>query len=361
MIHLVLSRKTIVKSLFFLLQDSSLLEIRGREMGEALVSSYWCYMCSQMVNPVMETEIKCPFCESGFVEEMDSRREEESDLADRALSLWAPVLLGMLGSHQRRRRFRSEEVEEEEQGGSQLERDSEAVLQRRRRRSEAILRLFQSIHAINASESDNSEREREREPTILTNPFNQSVILQGSSDSDQAHNDNQGIFGSLGDYFFGPGLDMLLQHLVDNDPNRYGTPPAQKGAVEAMPTVKIVENLQCSICLEDFNIGSEAKEMPCKHKFHSGCILPWLELHSSCPVCRFQLPADESKDSNGSGNGREERSSEEWNGHGRRFWVPVPWPFSELFSMSGSRGGEHSSTSPASSTSASGSTQRDEN
>eukprot|EP00268_Persea_americana_P025437 TRINITY_DN2480_c0_g2_i4.p1 TRINITY_DN2480_c0_g2~~TRINITY_DN2480_c0_g2_i4.p1 ORF type:complete len:360 (-),score=83.54 TRINITY_DN2480_c0_g2_i4:189-1268(-) len=235
----------------------------GREMGEALVSSYWCYMCSQMVNPVMETEIKCPFCESGFVEEMDSRREEESDLADRALSLWAPVLLGMLGSHRRRQRFRSEEVEEEEQGGSQLERDSEAVLQRRRRRSEAILRLFQSIHAINASESDNSEREREREPTILTNPFNQSVILQGSSDSDQTHNDNQGIFGSLGDYFFGPGLDMLLQHLVDNDPNRYGTPPAQKGAVEAMPTVKIVENLQCSICLEDFNIGSEAKEIPC--------------------------------------------------------------------------------------------------
>ncbi|KAI8001052.1 hypothetical protein LOK49_LG09G00442 [Camellia lanceoleosa] len=36
---------------------------------------YWCHMCSQMVNPVMEAEmmmIKCPLCRSGFVEEMDS-------------------------------------------------------------------------------------------------------------------------------------------------------------------------------------------------------------------------------------------------------------------------------------------------
>lgn len=100
---------------------------------------------------------------------------------------------------------------------------------------------------------------------------------------------NQPI-GSLGDYFIGPGVDMLLQHLAENDPTRYGTPPAQKEVVEALPAVTIDETLQCSVCLEDFEIGTEAKEMPCKHKFHGGCILPWLELHSTCPVCRHQLP-----------------------------------------------------------------------
>ena len=77
----------------------------------------------------------------------------------------------------------------------------------------------------------------------------------------------------------------------------------QKDAIKAMPTVKSKENLQCSVCLDDFEISAEAGEMPCKHKFHNGCILPWLELHSSCPVCRFQIAADESQlDSDASQN-----------------------------------------------------------
>ncbi|XP_042481700.1 E3 ubiquitin-protein ligase SIRP1-like isoform X2 [Macadamia integrifolia] len=344
-------------------------------MGEALDTRYWCHMCSQIVNPVMEAEIKCPFCESGFVEEMDSSREHDSDSdpgSDRALSLWAPILLGMMGGGLRgRRRFRREEEDDSRQGESEPERDFESIL-RRRRSSTAILQLLQSLQAGIASESDSSESSRERdrdnERVILINPFNQAVILQGSFDMSQSDSRSHSTPGSLGDYFIGPGLDLLLQHLADNDPNRYGTPPAKKDAVEALPTVKIEESIQCSVCLEDFEIGAEAKEMPCKHRFHNGCILPWLELHSSCPVCRFQMPADESKlDSDASGNNRDnevesgggnsdhgsDRSggegSEGGNGNGRRFWVPIPWPFNGLFSLSGSQSDANASSQSSSS------------
>ncbi|XP_042513554.1 E3 ubiquitin-protein ligase SIRP1-like [Macadamia integrifolia] len=345
-------------------------------MGEVLDARYWCYMCCQIVDPVMEVEIKCPFCESGFVEEMNSRSDHDSgdtDLgSDRPLSLWAPILLEMMGSGPRRRRFRREEGEDDSQRG---EREHERVTEsiRRRRSSAAILELLQGLRAGIASESDNSEsdreRERERERVILINHFNQAVILQGSFDLNQSDNQSQNAHGSLGDYFIGSGLDLLLQHLAENDPNRYGTPPARKEAVEAMPTVKIEENMQCSVCLEDFEIGAEAKEMPCKHRFHSGCILPWLELHSSCPVCRFQIPADESNlDSdafmnrdNGvlSGSGSSGRDtdqssgegSEGGNGDGRRPWVPIPWPFTGLFSLSGSQSGGNDSSQSSSSSS----------
>ncbi|XP_077235967.1 E3 ubiquitin-protein ligase SIRP1-like [Tasmannia lanceolata] len=348
-------------------------------MGEALVARYWCHMCSQMVNPVIDVEITCPFCESGFVEEMNSsRREQESELgSDRALSLWAPILLGLMGGPHRRRSRRDEEEEENPQRDSdrERERDSESILRRRRRNSAAILQLLQSLRA---SESENSDGERDRERVILINPFNQAIILQGSFDLNENPNQNQNNSGSLGDYLIGPGLDLLLQHLADNDPNRYGTPPANKEAVEAMPNVIVKEDLQCSVCLEDFDIGSEAKEMPCKHKFHSGCILPWLELHSSCPVCRFQLPAEGSKDQNVNNNNRVENSvggervveeesgnsNENGNGNGRRFWVPVTWPFSGLFSLSGSQSSGNSSStssSPSSSSSTPGSTHTDEN
>ncbi|KAG0467445.1 hypothetical protein HPP92_018411 [Vanilla planifolia] len=235
---------------------------------------------------------------------------------------------------------------------SDTDHEPESIVRRRRRRT-AILQLLQSLREDFRSESDELERERagerERESVVLINSFNHAIILQGSLDSD--HNETQepdfSAFGAtMGDYFIGSGLDLLLQHLAENDPNRYGTPPAQKEAIDGLPTVQIYESMSCPVCLEDCEIGMEAKEMPCKHKFHTGCILPWLELHSSCPVCRFQLPGDETKTSSraeggveGSFRGRSSRTR------------ASPWRFSGLFSVPGSQSDENSSSNPASSSS----------
>jgi E3 ubiquitin-protein ligase RNF115/126 len=116
-----------------------------------------------------------------------------------------------------------------------------------------------------------------------------TIVLQGG--------DGNHLYGiPMRDYILGPGLEMLLQHLLDSDLTRHGTPPAQKEAMEAMPRVKIEEIVGCSVCLEDFKIGDEARQLPCKHHFHHDCIVPWLEMHSSCPVCRYEMPADEPKE-----------------------------------------------------------------
>ncbi|KAM3381417.1 E3 ubiquitin-protein ligase RING1-like [Capsicum galapagoense] len=105
--------------------------------------------------------------------------------------------------------------------------------------------------------------------------------------------------GNLGDYFLGPGLEQLIQQLAENDPNRYGTPPAAKSAVAELPDIKITGDLldsdssQCAVCKDTFELGEEGKQMPCKHIYHKDCIMPWLELHNSCPVCRYELPTDD--------------------------------------------------------------------
>ncbi|KAF2288242.1 hypothetical protein GH714_005239 [Hevea brasiliensis] len=302
---------------------------RERGMGDAMVDRYWCHMCSRMVTPVMEAEIKCPVCESGFVEEVDSTRDLNNDGIDfgseRAFSLWAPILLGLMGglgpSRARAQEHNGSNAQEE---NGELESEFRSLF-RRRGGGEARL---QSL----------------------------ALVLQGPFEMNQSENPIRNMASSLGDYLIGPGLDLLLQHLSENDPNRYGTPPAQKEAVQAMPTVAVEQSLQCSICLEEFDIGDEAKEMPCKHKFHSGCILPWLEIHSSCPVCRFQMPSDDSKiqaNSSRSNEGRMENNDAmtgvggEGIGSGRRYRIPVPWPFEGLFSLSASQSGE-SSTSASS-------------
>ncbi|KAF8054018.1 hypothetical protein N665_1355s0003 [Sinapis alba] len=146
--------------------------------------------------------------------------------------------------------------------------------------------------------------------------------------------------GHPGDYFFGPGLEQLIQQLAENDPNRYGTPPASKSAIDGLPTVKVSkedtlksEMNQCAVCMDEFEDGSDVKQMPCKHVFHQDCLMPWLQLHNSCPVCRYELPTDDPDyESRGQGQGGQTSG----NGQGlvegqqttpRRFSVQLPWPF----------------------------------
>lgn len=357
-----------------------------RKEEEAMAARYWCHMCSQMVNPIIDAEIKCPFCQSGFVEEMSSEingrgsssglrevQDPEIDFGtDRALSLWGPILLGMMSNPRRRRRFRRTEfgVDNDEVNGAadaggndsnvdnhhhhrrhrhrqqgreiDLDREFESILRRRRRSSATILQLLQGIREGIASEYESSDRD----------PFNQSAVVQGSTSLNQ--NRNNTSLSAIGDYFVGPSLDHLLEHLADNDPIRHGTLPARKEAVENLPTVKISEPLQCSVCLDDFDKGSEAKEMPCKHKFHIRCIVPWLELHSSCPVCRYELPPDDETKVDpvrprtrtleiNIGNENVEDDARNDNVSERRF--SFPWPFSGLFSSSSSSSASASGSS----------------
>ncbi|KAJ4711712.1 RING/U-box superfamily protein [Melia azedarach] len=61
----------------------------------------------------------------------------------------------------------------------------------------------------------------------------------------------------------------------------------------SMNTIEISDSVSqesCAICKDEFSVHSEAKELPCKHLYHSECILTWVSNHSSCPLCRFQLP-----------------------------------------------------------------------
>ncbi|PSS33687.1 E3 ubiquitin-protein like [Actinidia chinensis var. chinensis] len=82
--------------------------------------------------------------------------------------------------------------------------------------------------------------------------------------------------------------------LTSDQPSKYGPLPASKAAIEAIPAVKVTDlGLECAICLGEYEIGGEAKEMPCKHRFHSGCIEKWLRIHGSCPNCRYKMPVGE--------------------------------------------------------------------
>ncbi|NWZ17711.1 RN115 ligase, partial [Agelaius phoeniceus] len=50
--------------------------------------------------------------------------------------------------------------------------------------------------------------------------------------------------------------------------------------------------LECPVCKEDYALAEQVRQLPCNHVFHSSCIVPWLELHDTCPVCRKSLKGE---------------------------------------------------------------------
>lgn len=51
-----------------------------------------------------------------------------------------------------------------------------------------------------------------------------------------------------------------------------------------------LHNDACTICLDDFVIGTDIKVLPCRHGFHPDCIDPWLAQKSDlCPVCKASI------------------------------------------------------------------------
>ncbi|KAK3128536.1 hypothetical protein QOZ80_6BG0463150 [Eleusine coracana subsp. coracana] len=57
------------------------------------------------------------------------------------------------------------------------------------------------------------------------------------------------------------------------------------------PRWDAAEQAECAVCLDDFRAGDVLAHLPCGHRFHWACALPWLEGASSCPFCRAAVDA----------------------------------------------------------------------
>ncbi|KAK2198146.1 bifunctional Zinc finger [Babesia duncani] len=98
-------------------------------------------------------------------------------------------------------------------------------------------------------------------------------------------------------------MNQIIQFLMENDPNRYGSPPVAKGILDTLEKETLTEEMakelgSCAICTDDYNKDEQIlwlnkDKTMCGHAFHVDCIIPWLKQHNSCPVCRFELPTDD--------------------------------------------------------------------
>ncbi|XP_066246651.1 E3 ubiquitin-protein ligase Iruka-like isoform X1 [Euwallacea similis] len=121
------------------------------------------------------------------------------------------------------------------------------------------------------------------------------------------------FLGNPGDYAWGrEGLDAIVSQLL-NQMDSAGPPPVSKAVIDGLQVVEVTQeqvaqNMQCSVCWEQFQLKELVRQLPCLHIYHESCIRPWLELHGTCPICRQNL-TDESGDSHPQ-NGAEQNGSE---------------------------------------------------
>lgn len=156
-----------------------------------------------------------------------------------------------------------------------------------------------------------------RSPNVITVSFNNNSVSPTNRDfsemmgfslaSGTANNPILSMLLSnsnpLGTFFNNAGdaqFENLLNYIMMNDPNVYGTPPASEEIVKNLKrdiinnsSMKDYNHKECSICKDNYQLKETVITMPCSHKFHEDCILPWLKLHNSCPVCRYQTKTDD--------------------------------------------------------------------
>ncbi|KAJ8287904.1 hypothetical protein COCON_G00005630 [Conger conger] len=107
------------------------------------------------------------------------------------------------------------------------------------------------------------------------------------------------LHSNPGDYAWGQGgLDAVITQLLGQFENT-GPPPAEREKISSLPTVIVSQEqadscLECPVCKDDYSVGEPVRQLPCNHFFHSDCIVPWLELHDTCPVCRKSLNGEDS-------------------------------------------------------------------
>lgn len=100
--------------------------------------------------------------------------------------------------------------------------------------------------------------------------------------------------GQMGDFVYSQeGLDRIVSQLMEQTATSNAPGPAAERDIENLPRKKITEDMlgpehtaECSICMDEVNIGEEVTMLPCKHWFHHQCVSAWLSEHDTCPHCR---------------------------------------------------------------------------
>lgn len=289
---------------------------------------YFCHECSDSVEINSDaTRLTCPKCDSYFIEELT--QELESDRLQPETS-YSREPLSFLGRSNPSRFLSSMLLSL----GSMNPNDDDDIISDDDDDDDGLYNFTRDQVPLSLSQTGDSTSTSNRNGNSQQSPFHRSSSSSSSSafsshirfleqllgnlragrnmDSQTSGEIThgfpqlfQGFHGDPRDYAWGVnGIDNIITELL-NQSEGAGPPPATKEDIDILPSINITQDYidqaaQCSVCLDNFALDEVVKCLPCEHTFHSGCVVPWLELHATCPICRKPV---------GRGGGEEEEGS----------------------------------------------------
>ena len=88
-------------------------------------------------------------------------------------------------------------------------------------------------------------------------------------------------------------FDRIMSQLLEQQNASTAPPPASEEAIRSLKKKKVDRGMlgedgkaECSICMDNVEMGNEVTVLPCTHWFHGDCVTSWLKEHDTCPHCR---------------------------------------------------------------------------
>ncbi|XP_037889500.1 E3 ubiquitin-protein ligase Iruka-like [Glossina fuscipes] len=236
---------------------------------------FYCHMCVAEIG-APNIDFTCPLCAGGFIEERlppipnISINVAGDGSIEQSISFDMDALLKELAAS----------------FGSDGEANLEISIDTGNGRADTVNNL---VTVTGNFDNDVSDRGRVR-PTLRFD-----VEVQATGGQQMVSMDN------LSDNALGrEGLDAIVMQFL-NLMEFSGPPPLPRHKIDEIPKIGITEDVvnekqQCSVCWEYFKLEETVRRLSCFHLYHEDCIVPWLVLHGTCPICRKSLIDGDKKD-----------------------------------------------------------------
>ena len=260
---------------------------------------FWCFTCNSecQINIIKENddeEYQCTKCKNSFIEEIskeDNPQNFHIEQSQQIISQNNNIITNYTISISN---INSNNENQTQNNQSNIEKPDEYGM------NNTLLFLPSTVNYIRR---DNNINNRNSLFNYASGDIVTEILGQNNHNIfiSQNFNNNYGpILGFLSNHNNDTQFESLLNIIMSFDSIHKGNPPASERAINNLKKIEINENnintfneQVCNVCLEIYKEGQISIKLDCGHCFHEKCIVQWLTMRNTCPVCRHELESND--------------------------------------------------------------------